>query len=1380
MSAETARLASVHNKLGKPGGPGLFHDKSSQLPAYIQNVAKALERSGKPESQAIQIAIGTVKRWAAGGGGVSPEVKAAAAKAVAEWEALKAKARAKPNKGGGGADLSNALDVAARKKAAKAGEAMPDGSYPIRSVDELHKAVQAFGRAKDKAAVKKHIVKRAKALKAAGVVPQDWSGTGGFSVDLATSTEVTPGLGMIALEVPAGAVPELPGGTPVDDMHVTLCFLGSDVTDSQLAQALMRAYDLTYRQPVTGTVGGLGVFPPDAEGKSAVYVPVDAPGLADMASALGGLAAGVQHGFTPHITRGYITDGDKIPSPVASNPVTFTQLIVKRGDQVFRFPLGQSEGQKAQGYAAVRATAIELSTASGTKAKKSTAPAKGDQASAKFGEPDLPKGAVGWKHGWIPVDSSGKAVGPAEKPGWLQKDEKAQLAAGGKTAQGYRDAAAAKSAASAAKSKAEHSKAGRAALAAADKKKDTARARAAAKVKSAAAKLTRSKTSAAKKEAAAAKKAATAKQRVIMQAYRQALADQKAGRKLTPQQLRVIGSVQAAQAKQAASLRSVDVPGAKAAKATTTAPKAATKPLTTAQKNAAAAAAEKAKIAAERAKVKKGGVTWLANEVGDRVNSPFVLDLAGSRMPSGHLAFRFKHGWILINPAIPSRGQHGSGLAAMHGHKSGTVTHGHFEDHPSGKGKIFVADRTGGKLPSPKNAELKLKAASAPHTKAAYTTAAQGTPKPSGDVLNPTNPSPEAAHALTKAANQASQDAKANPTSVKHAQVAAKRHAVASVAQTKIGNDKVAQGHKNNAQAWQGKAVQLKKAEAATTKLKAQHDAQQKAQADEQAKAKKAAAEADYEQAKAKAQAASTEAFANETGHAHVLAQDAHEKAAEKAAAAGNTDAQKAHTGVAGIHSDKAQKHYEAKAAAKAKADADKAAKAEAIGKKKDELLDVSAKADAQTAAVEGADVGSSLHTKIAAKHAAAAKLADEVGAPALAKHHKALAADHTAKAAAPKPVATPDEGGLSLNDAIGDAIDNQEVADGSPAAWDDYLQAAHAFQNSPSSKTKAATLLAAKKELEKQGVSTAEMQAAHALVQKKMKPAGAAKKTAKKTVAAKKTAKKVAPAASTAPKVVLPGPGMYADSNAIKAAQQKADAMSPGAAKDAAMKRVADAKAAFYSKHGNVYAPSKAGTEAGYTGGYDTSYDKNIHDSFFDDAAAAGFDPVQSHESANGDWKPSGKLASNNGAYNYSGGAYSEINAQLRNHSATGGSNDATIKQMDREFKAVPPLDHGISTIRQMDGDGPFPGNPPPMTAGAEFQDLGYSSTSKKTGTWGGETVMQVRIPKGARVLDLNHTTGSQNSGEQEILLNRGTKYRVVSDSTSGSKRNIVVEVVI
>lgn len=121
LTAETPAASTVHHPFGSPSGPGLFRVKGLQLPAYIQNVAHALQRSGKPESQAIQMAVGIVKRWAtgtgAGGKRVHPDVQAAAARAVAEWEAAKARARAQSHSNGGQAAVSltwngHAIDLA--------------------------------------------------------------------------------------------------------------------------------------------------------------------------------------------------------------------------------------------------------------------------------------------------------------------------------------------------------------------------------------------------------------------------------------------------------------------------------------------------------------------------------------------------------------------------------------------------------------------------------------------------------------------------------------------------------------------------------------------------------------------------------------------------------------------------------------------------------------------------------------------------------------------------------------------------------------------------------------------------------------------------------------------------------------------------------------------------------------------------------------------------------------------------------------------------------------------------------------------------------------------------------------------------------------------
>lgn len=64
-----------------------------------------------------------------------------------------------------------------RDKAAKKHEALPDGSYPIHDKADLKRAIQSFGRAKDKDKVKRHIIKRARALKAVDTLPKDWGVT---------------------------------------------------------------------------------------------------------------------------------------------------------------------------------------------------------------------------------------------------------------------------------------------------------------------------------------------------------------------------------------------------------------------------------------------------------------------------------------------------------------------------------------------------------------------------------------------------------------------------------------------------------------------------------------------------------------------------------------------------------------------------------------------------------------------------------------------------------------------------------------------------------------------------------------------------------------------------------------------------------------------------------------------------------------------------------------------------------------------------------------------------------------------------------------------------------------------------------------------------
>lgn len=66
----------------------------------------------------------------------------------------------------------------AREDMAERGIAMPDGSYPIPDKDALRRAIQSFGRASNPGAVRAHIIRRARALGASDMLPDDWQQKG--------------------------------------------------------------------------------------------------------------------------------------------------------------------------------------------------------------------------------------------------------------------------------------------------------------------------------------------------------------------------------------------------------------------------------------------------------------------------------------------------------------------------------------------------------------------------------------------------------------------------------------------------------------------------------------------------------------------------------------------------------------------------------------------------------------------------------------------------------------------------------------------------------------------------------------------------------------------------------------------------------------------------------------------------------------------------------------------------------------------------------------------------------------------------------------------------------------------------------------------------
>ena len=62
-----------------------------------------------------------------------------------------------------------------RENLADKDQAMPDGSFPIRNRSDLKNAIKAYGRAKDKTAAKRWIMRRARELDAEDLIPDIWT-----------------------------------------------------------------------------------------------------------------------------------------------------------------------------------------------------------------------------------------------------------------------------------------------------------------------------------------------------------------------------------------------------------------------------------------------------------------------------------------------------------------------------------------------------------------------------------------------------------------------------------------------------------------------------------------------------------------------------------------------------------------------------------------------------------------------------------------------------------------------------------------------------------------------------------------------------------------------------------------------------------------------------------------------------------------------------------------------------------------------------------------------------------------------------------------------------------------------------------------------------
>lgn len=166
---------------------------------------------------------------------------------------------------------------------------------------------------------------------------------------------------------------------PKDELHITLMYLGPvaslrpQLPDVMAAATgfisdLIRTLD---GDAIDAVVGGIGRFLTDeGSGENCVYLSVDSPKMTKAWDSLcnhlymSGVKIDHKHGFTGHITVGYIPEEE--PTPFASfEPISLSldEISLAVGDSCYHFPLTADSAVGAGGYGMGKAAKAVWSTA---------------------------------------------------------------------------------------------------------------------------------------------------------------------------------------------------------------------------------------------------------------------------------------------------------------------------------------------------------------------------------------------------------------------------------------------------------------------------------------------------------------------------------------------------------------------------------------------------------------------------------------------------------------------------------------------------------------------------------------------------------------------------------------------------------------------------------------------------------------------------------------------------------------------------------------------------------------------------------------------------------------------------------------------------------
>lgn len=195
------------NGLTLTGSPG-------DIASFIHKAAiAARDREGAGGADGFRLATAYVKA-VPDTGELAEQHRADVAKAVAEYEQI---VKAKYSAGD-------------KRKMAASGEAMDDGSYPVKDEADLDHAIKAVGRGgADHDAIRRHVIKRAKALGKSSEIPGNWNADG--SLKQPVSKEEEPPVTAVAKDLMDAAGDAAPLDDGIDGLDPTVPLAAPDDPD---------------------------------------------------------------------------------------------------------------------------------------------------------------------------------------------------------------------------------------------------------------------------------------------------------------------------------------------------------------------------------------------------------------------------------------------------------------------------------------------------------------------------------------------------------------------------------------------------------------------------------------------------------------------------------------------------------------------------------------------------------------------------------------------------------------------------------------------------------------------------------------------------------------------------------------------------------------------------------------------------------------------------------------------------------------------------------------------------------------------------------------------------------------------------------------------